>query len=99
LPNQPTSSCSSVLLEGETVRHAAVEVVALVVEEVALDEELVVEVSVVEVLSVVVVLDGAELVVVLDAALVVELGVLLREVDARVEEEVVLVEVVVVDAK
>ena len=83
------------------MRHAAVEVVALVVEEVALDEELVVEVSVVEVLSVVVVLDGAELVVVLDAALVVELGVLLREVDTGVEEEeVVLVEaVVVVDAK
>jgi len=95
LPNQPTSSCSSVLLVGEVVRHAAVEVVALVVEKVALDEELVVE------LSVVVVLDGAELVVVLDAVLVVELGVLLRELDTRVEEEEVgLVEVVVVvDAK
>ena len=76
------------------MRHAAVEVVALVVEEVLLGEELVVE------LSVVVVLDGAELVVVLEAVLVVELGVLLREVDMRVEEEEVgLVEVVVVDTK
>ena len=78
-------------MEGETERHAAVEVVVLEVEKVALDEELVVE------LPVVVVLDGAELVVVLDAVLIVELGVLLRELDARVEEEEVgLVEVVVV---
>jgi hypothetical protein len=77
-------------LDGEVVRHAADEVVALVVEKVALDGELVVE------LSVVVALDGAELVVVLNAVLVVELGVLLRELDTRVEEEVGLVEVVVV---
>ena len=86
------------------MRHAADEVVALVVEKDVLDGELVVA------LSVVVALDGAELVVVVDAELVVELGVLLREVDTRVveeevdtrveEEEVGLVEVVVVvDAK
>jgi len=77
------------------VRHAAVEVVALEIEEVALDEELVAE------LSVVVALDRAELVVVLDAVLVVELGVLLREVDTAVEEEevVLVVVVVVVDTK
>jgi hypothetical protein len=67
----------------------------LVVVVVTIDEELVVE------LSVVVVLDGAELVVVLDAVLVVELGVLLREVDTRVEEEEVgpVEVVVVVDTK
>ena len=76
------------------MRHAAVEVAALVVEKVVLEEGLVVE------LSVVVVLDGAEPVVVLDVVLVVELGVLLRELDTMVEEEVGLVEVVVVvDAK
>jgi hypothetical protein len=81
-------------LVGEVVRQAAVEVVALVVEKVVLDEELVVAISVV------VVLDGAEPEVVLDVVLVVELGVLLRELDTMVEEEVGLVEVVVVvDAK
>ena len=76
------------------MRHAAVEVVELVVEKVVLDGELVVEPSVV------VVLDWVELVVVLDGMLVVELGVLLRELDTRVEEEEVgLGEVVVVDTK
>ena len=73
------------LLEGEVVRHD--EVVAPVVEEVALDGGLTV-----------VVLDGAKPVVELDAMLVVELRVLLRELDTRVEE-VGLVEVVVVDTK
>jgi len=33
LPNQPTSSCSSVLLVGEVVRHAGDEVVVLDVED------------------------------------------------------------------
>ena len=74
MPNQPTSSSSSVLLEGEVVRHAAVEVVVLVVDKVALDEKLVVE------LSVVAVLDGAELVD-------VELGAVLEEIEERLEED------------
>jgi len=91
-----------VLLEGEVVRHD--EVVAPVLEEVALDGGLIVELSVV-------VPDGEKPVVVLDAMLVVELGVLLRELDMRIEEAVVeeaeveeveevgLVDVVVVDTK
>ena len=68
MPNQPTSSCSSVLLEGEVVRHD--EVVAPVVEKVALDARLIVELSVI-------MLDGVKVVVVLDTMLVVELGLLL----------------------
>ena len=79
-------------MEGEVVRHAAVEAVVLVVDRVALDEELVV------VPSVVAVLDGAELVV-------VEIGAVLEEIEERLEDVVVIGviesdvwEVVLVDA-
>jgi len=92
LPNQPTSSRSSVLLEGEVVRH---EVVAPVVVDVALDRG-----------PTVVTLDVAKPVVVLDPMLAVELGVLLEALDTKVEEaeveeveEVGPVEVFVVDTK
>ena len=41
MPNQPTSSCSSVLLEGEVVRHEGDDVVALLAVEISEDVEVV----------------------------------------------------------